>query len=295
MFGYVQLYKPELKMREYEQYRGVYCSLCKQLGRRYGVWLRLGLSYDMTFYALLSLALRRECVGFHPSRCSYNLFKKCLSCERTAELDTAADVTALMLYYRAQDTLADEGFGSRLKVRLAMPWVQHYHRKAQQRQPEINRRIAFMMDAQRTLEEEKTASIDAAAEPFALLLQSLCVGLSDDERQMTVLSRFGYCLGRYVYLADAAADMREDGRRGRYNPFILNRRLDLNDTVAVEACEQYAADVLRHCQAECIAAYNLLDIYHFDGILRNILEDGVTHQLSRLFIGKQKGVKKHKP
>ncbi len=64
MFGYVRIYKPELRMREYEQYRGVYCSLCKHLGSRYGAALRLTLSYDMTFLALLTMALKTEGVGF---------------------------------------------------------------------------------------------------------------------------------------------------------------------------------------------------------------------------------------
>ncbi|MBQ6705886.1 MAG: hypothetical protein IJN07_00040 [Clostridia bacterium] len=287
MFGYVQMYKPELKMREYEQYRGVYCSLCKQLGRRYGAFLRLGLSYDLTFLALLSMALKPACVGFSQSRCSYNPMKKCLACESTGALEKAADITALMVYYRAQDTLEDEGFFKRLKVWLTMPFLRRYHKKAKALLPEIDRELSQMMRRQREVEAAKTASIDAAAEPFAMLLQYLCSELSTDERQQAVLSRLGYCLGRYVYLADAIADLREDGRRGRYNPFILNRRLNLNDTAAVEETERYAADVLRHCQAECIAAYNLLDIYHFDGILRNILQEGIT-----AVVEKQKGVKK---
>ena len=44
MFGYVRVYQPELKMGEFEQYRGVYCSLCKSLGKRYGFFARMTLS-----------------------------------------------------------------------------------------------------------------------------------------------------------------------------------------------------------------------------------------------------------
>ena len=33
MFGYVEIDKPELKIREYELFRSYYCSLCKSLGR----------------------------------------------------------------------------------------------------------------------------------------------------------------------------------------------------------------------------------------------------------------------
>ena len=51
MFGYVTVYKPELKVKEYEAYKGVYCTLCKRLGKDYGFLSRLTLSYDFTFLA----------------------------------------------------------------------------------------------------------------------------------------------------------------------------------------------------------------------------------------------------
>ena len=72
MFGYVKMWKPELKMAEYEQYQGVYCSLCKQLGRRYGLPARMTLSYDFTLLALLGMALTPDCPGFEKSRCSFH-------------------------------------------------------------------------------------------------------------------------------------------------------------------------------------------------------------------------------
>ncbi len=283
MTGYVRLYKPELKMREYEHYRGVYCSLCKQLGKRYGFTLRMALSYDMTFFAVLAMALQSSCVGFRNGRCSYNPLKKCLQCEQSDALEVAADITALLFYYRCLDHLADEGFWKRLAVRCILPRAKHYHKKAKMRLPQVDVWFCEMMQQQQRLEQAKTASIDAAAEPFALLLQALCMTLSDDDKQKQVLSRFGYCLGRYVYLADAAADMVQDGKRGRYNPFIHNKRLNVCDKDAVEQCQQYAADVLRHCQAECIAAYNLLEIHRFDGVLRNTLQEGMTDVLAHLF------------
>ncbi len=283
MTGYVRIFKSEMKLREYEQYHGVYCSLCKQLGKRYGALLRMALSYDMTFYAVLSMALKPACVGFKSSRCSYNPFKKCFHCTEQTALETAADITALLFYYRLLDHLADEGFFKRCGVRLLMPIAKRYHRKAAMRVPALDKAFADMMQAQRQLEDALCGSVDAAAEPFALLLQSLCTALSDDKQQQMVLSRFGYCLGRFVYLADAAADLEADAKKGRYNPFIHSCRLQVNDKGAIRQTQQYTMDVLRLCQAECNAAYELLETYRFDGILRNILQDGMHHVLAHLF------------
>ena len=49
MFGYIRPKIPELKVREYDQYKGIYCSLCKRMGKEYGVASRFALSYDSTF------------------------------------------------------------------------------------------------------------------------------------------------------------------------------------------------------------------------------------------------------
>ena len=56
MFGYVKTDKPEMKVKEYEAYRGLYCSLCKAMGKHFGVFSRLTLSYDITFLVLARLS-----------------------------------------------------------------------------------------------------------------------------------------------------------------------------------------------------------------------------------------------
>lgn len=48
MFGYVMVNKPELKIREMEEYRAYYCGLCRALKEICGVKGQLSLSYDMT-------------------------------------------------------------------------------------------------------------------------------------------------------------------------------------------------------------------------------------------------------
>ena len=47
MFGYVTPDKGEMKVREYECYRAVYCGLCMQLKADYGFVSRMLLNYDL--------------------------------------------------------------------------------------------------------------------------------------------------------------------------------------------------------------------------------------------------------
>ena len=288
MFGYVRLHKPEIRMGEYEQYQGVYCTLCRRLGKRYGPAARMTLSYDMTFLALLDMAMEPEGPDFCPGRCSFNPTKKCLRARNTRAIDRAADIGTLLSYYKLRDTLADEGFWKRLGARAALLFAAPARRRAARRLPDTDRAIAAMMAEQAALEQAGTGSIDRAAEPFAKLLEILAAGLSDDPRQRQVLTRFGYCLGRWIYLMDAVDDLAEDLQQGRYNPYAAARKLLPGDEAAVRETREYAGLTLNACLAECTAAYNLLEIRRFDGILRNILELGMPAAQRRVIAGEER-------
>ena len=285
MFGYVKLFKPTITMGEYEQYKGIYCTLCKQMGKRYGLLSRFTLSYDMTFLALLHMALEEEKPGFCPSRCSFNPTKRCLKACHTAAIDRAADVGIILAYYKLKDTLADEGIFKKIGAWLALPFVAAAHKKAQKQAPEADAAVAQMMAAQAEVEKSDNTSLDRAAEPFALLLQTLAAQAATDEKQKRVLERFGYCLGRWVYLMDAVDDLAEDLKKGRYNPYARARNIAKGDDAGVKEARAYSLYTLNACLAECKTAYELLEIRRFDGILRNILEEGMAHAQKRVVAG----------
>ena len=304
MFGYVRLFKPTITMGEYEQYKGIYCTLCKRLGKHYGLLSRFTLSYDMTFLALLEMALAEENPDFCPSRCSFNPTKRCLKARHTAAIDRAADIGTILTYYKLKDTLADEGFLKKAGAGCLYPFAAAARKRAVKRRPAADTLVAAMMAQQAALEKEGCTSIDRAAEPFALLLQALAAETAANEGQKRVLERFGYCLGRWVYLMDAVDDLAEDLRKGRYNPYgyiprniqtddswlcyIAKISIDENNPESLDMVRQHAKHTLNACLAECIAAYNLLDIRRFDGILRNILEQGMPHTQKRVIAGEDK-------
>ncbi len=287
MFGYVRLHKPTITMGEYEQYKGIYCTLCRRLGKRYGPIARMSLSYDMTFLALLHAALEQNDPLFEKGHCSFNPAKKCLNCRNTAATDLAADLGMLLAYYKLKDTLADERFFKKLGAACLYPVYAFDRRRAAKRRPDADSAIAAMMTAQTAAEAQNTASIDRAAEPFAQLLSALAADLAQNEKQRVVLMRFGYCLGRWVYLIDAVDDLAQDVKRHRYNPYALARDITTPDAETVAAARTYAGLTLNACLAECIAAYNLLDVRRFDGILRNILEQGMPAMQQRVIAGEE--------
>ena len=256
LFGYVRICKPRLTCGDYETYRGVYCSLCKALGRRYGPLARLTLNYDMTFYALLALAADGEAAGFAKGRCSFNPAKKCLRC-RCPAMDHAADVSMLLAYYQWRDKLEDGSFGERLLWGLPGLFFLRAGRRAAKRAPEADKIIRTAVMAQRLLERGAgEPSLDACAHPSAHALGALCALL--DGR----LYRLGYLLGRWVYLIDAADDYAGDVKHGRFNPFKLC------------ACDPWEA--LAATAVELERTWGELGSMRYSSIMENILTLGLA-------------------
>ena len=259
MFGYVRISKPRLTCGDFERYRGVYCSLCRALGRRYGPLARLTLNYDMTFYAMLSLS--GEETQFRRGRCPFNPLKKCRYCQR--DLSLAADVSILMAYYKWRDKLEDGGFFERLRWLAPGLFFLWAGRRAARNNPAAARIIRTAVAAQRLVERENKGEIDLFAHPSAHALAALC-GLIDEKYE-----QLGYLLGRWVYLADAADDMDEDKKRGRFNAFASA------GGEPVQALRQTAAEIERIAKT--------LECNDFGPVIENILTLGLEEAEANIF------------
>ena len=240
MFGYVRPYKPELLVKEYGQYKAVYCELCRVLGKEYGAMARFALSYDCAFYALLALSVGGERVEERSGRCVFNPLKPCTYLQSPGEAyKKAAALCVLQTYHKLRDDCLDEGFFSSLGSRLLLPIVSSKARRAARRYPSMAGIV------ERTMEEQRqSAGVDRCAEPTASLLRELFGELAGcDGKQRPALESFGYFLGRWVYLMDAADDLAEDMRRGSFNPFI--KRLGLEGRRELSQEERGAAGLQR--------------------------------------------------
>ncbi len=266
MLGYVRAYKPEMTFKNYEIYKGVYCTLCKSLGKRYGLPARFILSYDFTFFAMVRMAVRESCPQFTASRCSFNPAKKCLDCNRDNEdIAYTADVSILMMYHKLCDNISDSKLMKRTLCRILMPYVRHLYKKACARVGDAYRVLEEQMARQQIL-EKNNASLDEAADPSAVMLSELLVNnieCNDNE----ALRKFGYMLGRWVYITDAAHDCEDDIRDGSFNP--LKKRFSSPDF------KKYCEEMMNLTIGEAILCYKRLKINRFDDILSNVLYDGV--------------------
>lgn len=81
--------------------------------------------------------------------------------------------------------------------------------------------------------------------------------------QARILNRIGYCVGRYIYILDAASDLESDLKSGSYN--VLRNDYD----------KKRVENQLYFCINEACKAFELLDIKRNKNILGNILYLGL--------------------
>lgn len=270
MFGYLQPDREELRVREYELYKSVYCGLCRQLGKNYGIISRLTLSYDCTVLAMLSMSLKNEVSYITKGHCVCNPMKKCLYCRGDGDsLKFAGAVSVIMTYYKLEDTAEDSKFFKKIPALILKKIFSYTHKRAAADYPQIEKIVKEMTENQRIAEAENS-SIDRSADSTAKMISKLCLMLAQNETQKKVLEVFGYYLGRWIYLIDAADDIEKDIKSGNFNPF--KNRFE-ND---IPALMDYCNDVLNMTASQIVSSYNLLEITEYKEILDNIIFKGIV-------------------
>lgn len=276
MFGYIRASKGEMKVKEFESYKAVYCSLCRELGKSYGLLSRFTLSYDFTFLAVLNMSLKDGCCEVERKRCAFNPLKKCNYCKETNDLKMPSAAAMIMLYYKIKDNIADEKGFKRLLAYCLLPIFSNAHKKAKRDFPKIEEIVAEYIYEQEKLESENCTSLDKAADPTAKALAQLFMLCSSDQMQKRVLERLGYCMGRYIYLLDAACDLKDDIKKESYNVLKTGLEGDIK-----EYKKKRVEPQLYFCANEASKAFELLEIKKFKTILGNIIYLGLEETFKK--------------
>lgn len=290
MFGYVKAFKPEMKMAEFDTYKAVYCSLCKTLGKQYGIMAKMTLSYDFTFMALLRYSVANDKICYSKMRCSFNPLVKCncVKCDND-ELQYVAAVSIILFYHKLKDNIADSGFLGKLGSYLLLPFFARYRKKAMAKYKSVDEAAKSMMKSQQTLEADNCDSFDLAAEPTANFLSLAFVREFDSEQDKRVLKQLGTTAGKWIYLADALDDLNSDIKNKNYNCIASRFKLDSNSSENdIKSAKEYAFEVINSYNDGICNAYILLNKRRFDTILGNIIYLGLPFVLNQLKNGKNK-------
>ncbi len=271
MYGYVRFDRMEAKGREHEYYRGIYCGLCRALGKCGGQCARLTLQYDTAFLAAVRLALTGESPTFFRRRCAAHPFRRHTEAKPNEAVDFCAYTSLLLAYRKILDDKKDERGMRRLTAGVAAPILRGMSRRARKRYAALDRTIAKGLDALATWEASGEPSVDKPATLFGEIMgEVLSFGLDGVPKKLGMT--IGRGIGKWVYLADAADDFEEDVRRGRYSP-IQTVYGDCPDAAAWNSVRLGMTGAL----LEAEAAFDLLEYPDEDmrGVIRNILYVGL--------------------
>ncbi|MBQ4137676.1 MAG: hypothetical protein IJD67_06155, partial [Clostridia bacterium] len=215
----IQPDKPQLRLWEYEQYRALYCGLCRSLGKHTGALFRMTLNYDYVFLAIIRSAMLGITPEIEPSRCAVHPTQKRAIAKDDKALEYCAKVSVMLTYYKLCDDIADSRGFKRLAAMAAAPICRVPVKRFAELTP-LSEKISSLLKELSVLENNKCASADAPAELFGSVMSEIFAFGLEDEKNSRIASEIGRHTGRYVYLADALDDIEKDIKNNTYNPFV---------------------------------------------------------------------------
>ncbi|HEY5525186.1 MAG TPA: DUF5685 family protein [Clostridium sp.] len=279
MFGYVTPLKSELKVREFNQFKGYYCGLCFSIKKHFGNIPRMTLNYDMTFLALLLDGLNPQDINVELKRCiSHPTAKKPVVLDNDA-LSYAAAMNVSLAYFKLLDDVKDD---KDLKSKTLALGLSPYKKKFSPSISLINNIIKDNLTKLSNLEDNKNfSSIDEICDPFSIIVGKILELypheiIDDGEETRRILYEFGYSLGKWIYLIDALDDLQEDMEKNKFNPinYLFNKdTLPYEDFLNV-ILERIEFSILS-CGCTCRDALSRFSINRNKDILENIINLGM--------------------
>lgn len=260
MFGFVVANPEKLSEEEKLHYKAVYCGICEDLGRDRKFRNRCVLTYDLVFLAIVLSAVTGEKYEVQTGRCPVHPLKK-RQFERNSYTSYAADMNIALAYYKFLDDIADDNSIS-AKIKAAM--FKHEEQKISIKYPRQCRAIVKNLKELSEIEKKGILIPDIPAAAFGRLLGEIfAVNKNRD------LYNFGAALGKFIYIADAATDLKQDIKHQKYNPLVRCRKCDIEP-------------ILSMLLADCVKKYRELPVKQDKEIIENVLFSGVwTVYMSR--------------
>lgn len=281
MFGYVRALPSELKVKEYELYKSVYCGLCHHIKKR-GFFMTFSLSYDFVLPSLFALAFTdKKELTFKKKRCAAHPLKRRRVIDGGGNMQAVADAAVLLVYYKLLDDKNDRDgrFVKRLSSMLALPFASLARKRViKSTGSDIDSIVKEKMESLSVIEEKRCESVYDGAGIFGELLAEVFSKNVKNDSDRRCIYEIGFHVGRWIYALDALDDMEKDRVSGSYNPFVLSGG-DFYD-------EKFRENIELSLRLELTECEKALDLIRIDDVgLKNIIEN-------TLYLGMPEVVKK---
>ena len=261
MFGYVTVNRKELSKEDLEKYRAYYCGLCDGLEKKYGKRGMSLLSYDMTFLYMLLSDLYNTNDRKEEKRCVVHpVGKHAYIVNELTEY--VSDMQVLLSYFSLKDKSIDNDLLKDSKKLLSLESIAIGLRKKYPRQYDaVNSNYQKILSIEKLGEEDvntlSALSGDMVKEVFA----------PREDVFHDSLTSIGKELGSFIYIMDAADDLKKDIKHSHYNPLkTMSSRDDFSAVVK---------ELLELPLSQAAAGLERLPLDDNLEILRNIIYSGI--------------------
>lgn len=268
MFGYIVVNKPELKMKEFDEYREYYCGLCHSLKEKHGIRSQLCLNYDYVFLILLLTGLYEPEEKASRKRCMIHPLKS-REMRQNKFTEYVSDMGIVLARLKCMDDWADE---KKLTSRTYGALLKKEYEKMQKKYPEKVEIIEQSLMNIKKAEDAGENNIDVISGYFGKAFEEVCAVYCDEWE--VPLRKIGFYLGKFIYIMDAYDDLEKDIRENQYNPF--------KEKKDEPGFEEYVHQILTINAAECAREFEKLPIINEVEILRNIIYSGIWSRFSKI-------------
>ncbi len=279
MFGYIRTDTPEMRVRENEYYRAVYCGLCRSQGKCTGQCSRFTLNYDFVFLALLRLAIDGKQPEIKKGRCMAHPFRKRAYIAHCDPLAYCANAAAILTYGKIADDIQDEKGTKKLKALISRPFASGMRRKALKQYADLDKKVQDGLKKLSEIEKQGLGSVDIPAEAFGEILADI-VSYGLDEKNEKIMRNIGRHVGRWIYIVDAADDLDEDIKKQRFNAFACLYNGNIPDSDREAISNSLKLELLAAEPAFDLIDYN--ELYDIEAIVSNIIYRGMPQTVEKV-------------
>ncbi len=256
MFGFIVANPGKLSEEQRLRYKSVYCGVCENLGSGRGFRYRMALTYDLAFLALVLSSVTGKRYFERTVRCPVHPMKKrLLSLNEFTEY--AADMNIALAYYKFIDDKNDD---NSVSASIKSGIFEKEAKRILEKYPVQCESIEGCLAKLQEIEKADVLIPDIPAAVFGELLGGIFA--LQELPCARELYEFGFALGKFIYILDAAVDLKSDIKKKRYNPLV---RYSFADT----------ENILDMLMGECVEKYNALPVKQDREIIENILFSGV--------------------
>ena len=264
MFGYLQIDKAALEDGQRGLYQSFMCGLCFSTKKYFSDKARIAINYDVNFFNVLFHSFRDADVQIDKRTCFFHPVKKRTVVQPTDLTDKLSIANVLLVYLNLYDDVVDEGG---IKKKAALKAFKKDYLKAQRLMPNLDAALTQNYQKLRELEQSGCETLDKVCHPFAQMSQEFCRHILQTDNKF--LLNLCYNVGKWVYLIDALDDIKQDLRKGVYNPVVKCFNIQsLGDVVKSYDDISFVMYSTLNTIASC---FNDLNLTKYNCLLTNLL------------------------